>query len=94
MPCVTLFDQDGKAVGHACVRGSRATRCHFCKKNSVAFLCDYPTRPGKSCSKGMCDECVTHAAVAMEFGNSMLSDTIDYCPNHKYFATAQRELFA
>jgi hypothetical protein len=92
VPCITLRDQSGKVIGHACVRGSRSTRCQFCRKNSVSLLCDYPTRPGKQCSKGMCDECATHVTVALELSGH--TDTIDYCPNHKHFATAQQELFA
>jgi hypothetical protein len=81
MPCVTIFDKDGKAIGHACVRGP-VRRCRFCKTGIMTKLCDFDVGRGKTCDAPMCEACATPK-----------EPEIDYCPNHAQHEHPQFELF-
>lgn len=68
MPCYTLHDKNGKAVGHLC--GELGPHCACCGGVS-GYLCDYPVGEDKTCDRPLCN---VHAAeVAPE---------LHYCPGH------------
>lgn len=73
--------KQGDTTMHICQRGQQRKRCHFCNTGYVDKLCDFPTRPGKTCDAGMCRRCAT--SIAHE---------IDYCPRHKEQTPPQASL--
>lgn len=90
MPCVTIHDEDGKAVGFAHIRVQKRW-CQFCRVREVTRLCDFPVGTDKTCDKGICDACTTNVASAIETGFCGVER--DYCPDHKDVKPSQRYLF-
>ena len=72
MHCEVFKDGEGKPVGFIC-GSTRSPRkvCNFCNRHWVAFLCDLPVSPHKSCDRGICEKC----RVTVGGGK-------DYCPKH------------
>jgi len=93
MPCRIIHDEQGNAIGHACVRGYRPGPCPICRNQPVTKLCDFPVGKGKTCDAKMCDRCATQVSIAVEAGKVGLVDTVDYCPKHKGQTAPQRGLF-
>ena len=52
--------------------GRPPSPCEVCGQVRHTKLCDFPTGPGRTCSKKLCDACTTHSA-----------PDLDYCPDHK-----------
>lgn len=83
MPWITIDTPDGPVTAHVCTRGG--TRwCTFCRNQSVAKLCDFPTGKNKTCDAGMCAKCATS-----------VGRDLDYSPRHKKETPPpQQHLFA
>ena len=63
MTCRAIVDSEGRAIGFACSRGPKTTKCG-CGRNAV-FLCDYlvPIKTGTfiACDKPLCKACAIDA---------------------------------
>jgi len=75
MPCRTVRDDNGQAIGIACGRGTRSL-CDTpgCGRPCVA-LCDFPLdgeKKGKTCDRKMCVKC-----------RNPIAYEVDYCGPHK-----------
>lgn len=78
MPCYTIRDKAGKAIGTLC--GKLGPHCPGC--GAVGdFLCDYPVGAGKTCDRPMCEHhahevapdihyCVAHHSEWLRFRES------------------------
>lgn len=50
-------------------------QCSVCRRRDRTRLCDFPTRPGKTCDRALCDTCTNRG------------DGEDRCPKHAGKAT-------
>lgn len=67
------FEQGGMR-GIVCTPRARGRRCRFCDRDA-AYLCDFGTRPGKTCSAPMC---VLHALAV-----GPVETDLHHCPDHR-----------
>lgn len=73
--------KSGETTFHICQRGVKRRRCSFCNTGWIDKLCDFPTKPGRTCSVGMCARCATS-----------VGHELDYCPRHRGQKPAQGDL--
>ena len=54
-----LIREEGRMTAIIC---GASQRCRQCRNNLASKLCDYPTRPNKTCDFPMCAQCATEIA--------------------------------